>query len=263
MLVVWLQLLDSLQLKIKYLMLIVQSKKKKKDYSTKSSELEKKIIDHNHDRCITTPEFNKFTAKPFDVRLASENLVTKTDFDTEIIILNKKINSNKTKPLLVENELKKLQAFDSIYFRGKSHSEEDGTHNYLVFQPMYRYFKWVGNGDYIYSWRSKGLIDENITYPATTDYSLTPKLSYFGTKTKAGFSGSSLKQNETTYTHGKIINKYIFYEISRNYNISSCPTLKNCLFGAVRLTKMFVLININILGMVLDLIKKNFFQQAK
>ena len=68
-------------------MLIVQSKNNnnKKDYITKSKELEKKIVDHNHDRCITTPEFNKFTAKPFDVRLASENLVTKTDFDTNII----------------------------------------------------------------------------------------------------------------------------------------------------------------------------------
>ena len=70
---------------------------------------------------------------------------------------------------------------------------------------MDRYFKWVGNGDYIYSWRSKGLLDENIAYPATTDHSLTPKLSYLGTKTKAGFSGSSLKQDETTYTHGTII----------------------------------------------------------
>ena len=35
--------------------------------------------------------------------------------------LNEKINTNKTKLLLVENELKKLQTFDSIYFRGKSH----------------------------------------------------------------------------------------------------------------------------------------------
>ena len=33
--------------------------------------------------------------------------------------------------------------FDSIYFRGKSHFEEAGTQNYVVFQPMYRYFKRV------------------------------------------------------------------------------------------------------------------------
>ena len=49
--------------------------------------------------------------------------------------------------------MKKLHGFDSIYFRGKSHFEEDGRQNYLVFQPMYRYFKMVsgvGTGNYIY-----------------------------------------------------------------------------------------------------------------
>ena len=48
--------------------------------------------------------------------------------------LNKKINSNKTKHLVVENELKKLETFNSIYFCGKSHFEDDGTQNYLVFR---------------------------------------------------------------------------------------------------------------------------------
>ena len=55
--------------------------------------------------------------------------------------ISKRITSNKTKHLLVENELKKLQKFDSSYFRGKSHFEEDGTQYYLVFQPTYRYLK--------------------------------------------------------------------------------------------------------------------------
>ena len=52
--------------------------------------------------------------------------------------------------LLVENKLKKSETFDSIYFRGKSHFEEDGTQNYLVFQPLYRYFRrivGVGSGN--------------------------------------------------------------------------------------------------------------------
>ena len=35
--------------------------------------------------------------------------------------LIKKINSNKTKYLLVETELKKLEKFDAAYFRGKSY----------------------------------------------------------------------------------------------------------------------------------------------
>ena len=56
----------------------------------------------------------------------------KTDFDAKLSSLNRKIFSNKTKHLLVENQLKKL-TFDSIYFCGKNHLEDDGTQNYLVF----------------------------------------------------------------------------------------------------------------------------------
>ena len=40
-----------------------------------------------------------------------------------------------------------------------------------------------------------------------------------------------------TYGHGKKINIYIDFEIKKNYNISSYPTLENCLFDAVTLTK--------------------------
>ena len=86
-------------------------KKKKKDYHTKITEIEKKLTDLNHDKYITTSEFNKLTAEVFGVRLARANLVTKTDFDDKLESLNQKINSNKTKHLLAENELKKLKIF--------------------------------------------------------------------------------------------------------------------------------------------------------
>ena len=59
-----------------------------------------------------------------------------------------------------------------------------------------------------------------------------------GTKPRVRFSGSCLKQNAITYNHGKSINIYIVYEINKNDNTtSSDPTLENCLFGAVTLTK--------------------------
>ena len=136
--------------------------------------------------------------------------------------------------------MKKLKTFDSSYFIGKSHFEEDGTQNYLVFQPMYRYFKiiaGVGNGSYIYYWQSKGLSDERINSITASNYSVTPFLDYYGTKTRVEFSGSCLKQDKVTFNHGKIVNIYIVYEISKSINISDYPTLENCLFGAVSLTK--------------------------
>ena len=95
---------------------------KKPDYDTKISELEKKVTDHDHDKYITSFEFNKLTAENLAARLAQANLITKTDFHNKLINLNKKTNSNKTKHLIVENESKKLQTFDSSYVRGKSHS---------------------------------------------------------------------------------------------------------------------------------------------
>ena len=62
--------------------------------------------------------------------------MTKTDFDAKLSSLKRKTTSNKTKHVLIENELKKLKTFDSSYFIGKSHFEEDGVQNYLVFQPL-------------------------------------------------------------------------------------------------------------------------------
>ena len=56
-------------------------------------------------------------------------MITKTDFDGKLSSLNKKYTKNKSKHLLVENELKKLKRFDSSYFVGKSYFEEDGTPN--------------------------------------------------------------------------------------------------------------------------------------
>ena len=99
----------------------VSSLVKKTDYDTKISELEKKLTDHNHDKYITTPEFNTLAADVFNVRLAQANLITKTDFNAKLSSLNRKITANKSKNLLVENELKKLKTFDLSCFIDKGH----------------------------------------------------------------------------------------------------------------------------------------------
>ena len=45
---------------------------KKTDYNTKMSDIEKKINDQNHDKYITTPEFNTMAASTFNARLAAQ-----------------------------------------------------------------------------------------------------------------------------------------------------------------------------------------------
>ena len=121
------------------------------------------------------------------------NLITKADFDAKLSSLNRKIAVNESKHLLVENELKKLKTFDSSYFRGKSHFNEDGTQNYLAFQPINRYFKVIANKLYISSWKSKGLSDKTIKPPVTSDNSLTPLIDYVGNKIRIKFTRSCLK----------------------------------------------------------------------
>ena len=185
-------------------MLVVQLKIT--NYDTKIGKLENKISDHNHDKYITTAEFHTLAADVFNARLAQANLTTKIDFDAKLSSLNRKITANKTKHLLVENELKKLKTSDSGYFIGKSYFEEYGTQNYLVFHPMYRYSKiiaGVGNGSYIYYWRSKGLSDQRINSITTSNYSVTPNISYYGSKTRVEFFGSCLKQDKVTFNHEK------------------------------------------------------------
>ena len=62
----------------------VSSLVKKTDYNTKISEIENKVNDHNHDKYITTPEFNTLAARVFNSRLAKANLLTKTNFDAKL-----------------------------------------------------------------------------------------------------------------------------------------------------------------------------------
>ena len=54
-----------------------------------SNIIEKKLTDHNHDKYITSPEFNALAADVFNARLAQANLITKTDFDAKLSSLNR------------------------------------------------------------------------------------------------------------------------------------------------------------------------------
>ena len=124
---------------------------KESDYDTKIAEIENGYVSNTG----------------FSSKLAQANVITKRTFDAKIIEL--------------ENNIKKLQTFDSSYFRGKSYFEEDGTKNYLVFQPIHKYFKLNANTLYISSWQSKGLSTETIDPPNT---GFSPSINYIGNKVR-------------------------------------------------------------------------------
>ena len=60
---------------------------------------------------------------------------------------------------------------------------------------------------------------------------------YYNNKIRLKFNESCLKQHNLHYKHKNIVNIYIVYELDASTSYDNDPTLKNCLFGAVTLTK--------------------------
>ena len=139
------------------------------------------------------------------------------------------------KSILIQKTQQKL--FFKLFIGNILFNIEDGSQAYLKFQLLYRYFKTITNTNYILSWKSRGLSAESIKPPTTSDNSLTPELSYYDYNIRVKFTGSCLKQSKITYTHKKSVNIYIVYELGASNSHIDDPTLKNCLCGAVTLTK--------------------------
>ena len=104
-LVVQPQILHYLQLKIKYLMLVIQLKKQI------LTQIKKKLTDHDHDKYITTLEFNNLAARVFTARLAQAHLITKTDFDDKLKVSIKKLTQTKQNTYLLKMNLTNYKRF--------------------------------------------------------------------------------------------------------------------------------------------------------
>ena len=75
------------------------------------------------------------------------------------------------------------------------------TQNYLLFQPIHKYFKFVNINN---EWQSKGLSSGSIKSPTTSNNSLNPLISYYNAqKIRVKFTGSCLKLSTISYTHKK------------------------------------------------------------
>ena len=160
--------------------------------------------------------------------------MTKTGFDTKLKKVSDRVTSNKTNNLLLENEIKKLSNFDTAYFRGKNYFDDDGTQNYSIFQPVYKYFE--KNSGKITSWESRGLSNETNSFSRRLIITQPPIPAYDNARIKVKFNGDFLKQDKVICNHGPIVNIYVVYRLTPTTTDSSV-TLQNCLFGAVKLTK--------------------------
>ena len=86
--------------------------------------------------------------------------------------------------------------------------------------------------------KSKGLSDESIKLLARFDSNLVPSLGYIGVRARVKFNGQCLKQDKVTFSHGKVVNIYIVYEINLwPFKQSDDPLLEYSLLGAVKLVK--------------------------
>ena len=199
---------------------------KKTDYNTKITKIEGKIPDTSNlaTKTALTTVANKFSDISY--------LATKTELTT------------------VEN---KILDINSLVKKSDYNTKITGMRKYFKLNSI------INVIDRVLSWQSKELSNENIKPPRTSDNSLNPELSHYGTKTRVRFTGSCFKQLISTYTHDKVVNIYIVYELEVSSSHISDPTIRNCLFGAVSLTKTAVLRNMDIQAMVLDSIEDQAF----
>ena len=112
----------------------------------------------------------------------------------------------------------------------------------------------------IFSWKSRGLNDIKIESIKTNNYLLNPRMDIYDmSKIRIKFNGSFLNRFPPTILHGNIVNIYIVYEITSNYNDSNYPTIENSFFGSIKLAKNTYIDRYGYSGYGIGFDRKGFF----
>ena len=107
-------------------------------------------------------------------------------------------------------------------------------HNQCLFQPMLSGLTYT-----IVAQESKGLSNEKMKPPTTSNNSLSPNLKQYNSKIRVKYKGSYLKQSKVTFTPNNVVNLLAAYELDRcSQNLNPDFTLKDCLFGAEKLFRV-------------------------
>ena len=87
-------------------------------------------------------------------------------------------------------------------------------------------------------WESMGLSNDKSRPPYTANKSLFPKLIWNKSKLRLRFERSCLKEDKAPFTPNNVVNLFIVCELDRwSRDLNTDFTLKECLYGTVKLTK--------------------------
>ena len=193
-------------------------------------------------------------------------MITKTDFDAKLKDISDRVTNNKSKDILLDNELKKLKTLVDSTAKTKSDEGqiEDSfargfyynlQQSYLVYDCKIGSFNF-SNGK-ISEWKSTGIFNSDLNFSSSVKANNIPFLENNG-RMNVKFNGYYLAQNKVIQpNNNKVVNIYIVYELDliNNYR-NSTNTIQNILFGAMKITKMQPIIQrINIKDMVFALIQ--------
>ena len=192
----------------------------KRDFNSKITEVECKIPSISG--LATNSALTAVENKIPDIT----SLITKTDFDAKLKAITDRVTKNKSKDLLIDNELKKLKTFDTDYFVGGNYFE-------LVFQVKSIFFKLITLGYTKYNtWKSKGIFDQSL-YFANGD--ITTKLTR-PSDVVLGANDYFFQDSANVITNKNIVNVYITYKLTPK-TINTDNALTNCLFGSIEASR--------------------------
>ena len=161
----------------------------------------------------------------------------KIDFDNKLTSFNRKITSNKTQYLEVQEKLNSLITKEYNFFLGRiCFTSNDGSQVTFVYQAtLYTIeLKKDKDIDYVFSWKSKGVYNSKLK-PLYTAFLHSIKLSEY--KMGIEFDKDHLAAGQNNYLT-KIVNVYIVYDLDAWPKIPlRNAALKNCLFGATNIVK--------------------------
>ena len=177
------------------------------------------------------------------------SLITKTDFDAKLKDNSDRVINNKSKDLLLDNELKKLKAL--VGSTAKTKSDEGKIENsftrefyyylqksYLAYECKRHSFR-TDKSNILITWRSSGIYN----FTANSDLKAIPNAQGLflifknNGRINLEFNGNYFEQTKVTLP-GNVVNIYVVYKSDPTNSTRNIEyAIQNSLFGAMKITK--------------------------